>query len=272
MDKYLTAKLKLFTDNLLPNGLAVINSAIPECVYIKNFLQQNGIAFLTIGHHKADININILEQSIYSQKINFSYLDKNYDFTTSIIGNFQVTNILIAALLVQKIGYDFEAIIRLLPQINAPTGRLERVTDINHRFHVFVDYAHSADALSNSLMTLRNIIPKQGKLKVVFGCGGDRDKDKRLIMGQIAYRIADEVIITDDNPRSEDPAQIRLDILAGAPLAREIGNREEAIIKSINNLQIGDILLIAGKGHENYQIIGDKRIEFSDIKISKKQL
>ena len=151
-------------------------------------------------------------------------------------------------------------------------GRLQRITESDDEFQVFVDYAHTPDALKQSLFELQKIKNKAGKLYVIFGCGGDRDAMKRPMMGKIASDIADYVIITDDNPRTEDPRKIRSEIAEGAIDAEEIEDRKSAIVNTIARLKRDDILLIAGKGHEDYQIIGHEIIKFSDIEVARKAL
>ena len=147
---------------------------------------------------------------------------------------------------------------------------MQRITPADFEYQVFVDYAHTPDALEKSLQELKSIKHKSGRLYVLFGCGGDRDTMKRPIMGKIASDIADYIIITDDNPRTEDPRKIRSEIAGGAPEAEEIGDRKSAILETIAKLRQDDILLIAGKGHEDYQIIGSESSKFSDIDISTK--
>ncbi|MDR0296417.1 MAG: UDP-N-acetylmuramoyl-L-alanyl-D-glutamate--2,6-diaminopimelate ligase [Rickettsia sp.] len=263
MDNYLLAKLKLFTDNLLPTGVAVLNSEIAQLDYIKHYLQQRNIKFLTVGMNG---DLNIIDNTICT------YKGQKYNFTTDIVGSFQATNLLIAVMMVHLTGFPFEQVILKLPQIKAVKGRLERVSNNN----VFIDYAHTPDALEKSLLELKKIKSDKGLLKVIFGCGGDRDSSKRPLMGKVAAKIADEVIITDDNPRNEEPKLIRHHIIQGIIAITnsfiEIKNRKIAITKTINNLQKDDILLIAGKGHENYQIIGNKKLPFSDFDIASKAL
>nr|WP_253307757.1 UDP-N-acetylmuramoyl-L-alanyl-D-glutamate--2,6-diaminopimelate ligase [Rickettsia endosymbiont of Ceutorhynchus assimilis] len=263
-DAYLLAKLKLFTDNLLPSGLAVLNSDIAE---IEDYLNRHNIKFINVGK-KGDLKINKTVSSIQGQNINFTFNNKDYEFNTEIIGSFQASNLLIAAIAVHNSGFAFDKVINALIKIKAVKGRMERVKHTN----IFVDYAHTSDALEKTLTELKNIKLKGSKLIVIFGCGGNRDKSKRSLMGEIAARIADNVIITDDNPRNENPASIRKEIISGMSKANyiEIADREEAIKYGINNLKQDDILLIAGKGHENYQIIGDKKIPFDDAEIAKK--
>jgi UDP-N-acetylmuramoyl-L-alanyl-D-glutamate--2,6-diaminopimelate ligase len=178
-------------------------------------------------------------------------------------GSFQVENALVAAGLVLAIEgmARSEEVLAAVSQLQGVSGRLERVGEVNRALCV-VDYAHKPDALDHALEALRPFV--SGRLVCVFGCGGDRDRGKRPIMGQIAVRKADRVIVTDDNPRSENPAAIRADILAEAPGAIEIGDRREAIARAVSDLRPGDVLVVAGKGHETGQIVGDRTLPFSD--------
>jgi len=187
--------------------------------------------------------------------------NKTYQIHLPLVGEFQIENALVASGLAIATGSDPAAVFKTLDHLQGAKGRLERV-GTNHGAPIFVDYAHKPDALAKALDALRPYV--RGKLVVVFGAGGDRDRGKRPLMGAIAHEKADRVIITDDNPRSEDPAAIRRAILAAAKGATEIGDRREAIHRAIADLRAGDVLLIAGKGHETGQIIGDRVIEFSD--------
>ncbi|MCC8417692.1 MAG: UDP-N-acetylmuramoyl-L-alanyl-D-glutamate--2,6-diaminopimelate ligase [Rickettsia endosymbiont of Bryobia graminum] len=282
MDAYLLAKLSLFTNNLLPSAFVIINSEIEQSDFIKNYLQQHDIKFLTVGTN-GDVNIINTNQSVHGQDIKFTYQNKQYNFNTKIIGSFQASNLLIATLMVHITGFPFEDIITKLPEIQAVKGRLERVTnDLNQGYscnpenqkNIFIDYAHTPDALEKTLLELKKIKPVNGLLKVIFGCGGDRDSSKRPKMGEIASKIADQLIITDDNPRTEQPNLIRQQIIQGVTNSNylEIADRETAITQTIDNLQKEDILLIAGKGHEDYQIIGTQKLPFSDFEVAKKIL
>lgn len=271
MDAYLQAKLSLFTENLEEGGEAVVYSEIMFFDFIKNFLLEKNIPFCTVGSN-GDIKIRKNKQSLEGQHIVFEYKGKKYEFETNIIGSFQAVNLLIAAKLVNNLGLDLDQIVKKLPEIEAVAGRLQRVTDINCEYQVFVDYAHTPDALKKSLEELKKLKQQSGNLYVVFGCGGDRDKLKRPIMGKIASEIADNVVITDDNPRTEDPRKIRREIAEAAIKAEEVEGRRRAIIDTIAKLKKDDILLIAGKGHEDYQIIGKERFQFSDIEIVKEAI
>lgn len=274
MDDYMQVKLKLFYECLEPGGLAVINSDILEhCLFDRDFFKTHSINFKTVGNN-GDVRIHSTLQSLHGQKINFSYSNKEYSFTTNIIGAFQASNILISALLVCACGFEFDKLFDTFPYLTSVRGRLERVTHINSHYHIFVDYAHTPHAIENSLVELRKIKQQGARLIVLFGCGGNKDKTKRPIMGNIVSRLADYVIVTDDNPRTEDPGSIRKEILSGCNTDRinEIGDRREAIFQAVKSLQVGDILLVAGKGHEDYQVIGDKEIPFDDVAVVKEAL
>ena len=266
-ENYLLAKLKLFTEHLLHGGLAILNSDIEEIEFIKDYLHNHNIKFITVGK-KGDLEITKINGSLKGQNIDFIFNNRKYNFNTPIIGSFQASNLLIAALSIHYTGFDFNKIIEILTQVKSVKGRMERIGNAN----IFVDYSHTPDALEKALTELKNIKLRDSKLSVVFGCGGNRDKAKRSLMGSIAAKLADYVIITDDNPRNEDPKLIRAEIISGISKTNyiEIAGREEAIKYGINNLKQDDILLIAGKGHENYQIIGDKKLPFDDAEIVRK--
>lgn len=266
-ENYLLAKLKLFTDHLSEEGIAILNSDIEEIKFIKDNLDKHKIKYLCVGANDY-CKITKTSSSLKGQNINFIFDNKNYAFNTTIIGSFQASNLLIAGLSVYYTSFDFSKVISALTKVKAVKGRMERV----NRTNIFIDYAHTPDALEKALTELKNIKAKGGKLSVIFGCGGNRDTTKRKLMGKIAASIADNVIVTDDNPRHEDPKAIRQEIISGIETKNyiEIADRKEAIKYGINNLKEDDILLIAGKGHENYQIIGDEKIEFDDAEVAKK--
>lgn len=266
-ENYLLAKLKLFTEHLAKDGIAILNSDIEEIEFIKNYLDKHKIKYLCVGANDY-CKITKTNSSLKGQNINFIFDNKNYDFDTPIIGSFQASNLLISGLSVYYTSFDFSKVISALTKVKAVKGRMERIEDAN----IFIDYAHTPDALEKALTELKNIKVRGSKLSVIFGCGGNRDTTKRKIMGKIAASIADNVIVTDDNPRHEDPKAIRQEIISGIETKNyiEIADRKEAIKYGISNLKEDDILLIAGKGHENYQIIGDEKIEFDDAEIAGK--
>jgi UDP-N-acetylmuramoyl-L-alanyl-D-glutamate--2,6-diaminopimelate ligase len=180
------------------------------------------------------------------------------------VGAFQVENVLCAIGLVLACGVPALKIMEILPYLCSAPGRMELVGRTEQGSSVFIDYAHTPDALSRALQALRKHVTKEGRLKVVFGCGGNRDAGKRSQMGEMAHALADDVYVTDDNPRDEDAAFIRAQVLVACPKAHEIGDRRQAIQAAIQHMRPHDVLLIAGKGHEQGQIIGDQVIPFDD--------
>ena len=197
----------------------------------------------------------------FAQKLTLEHAGRKRDLRLPLVGEFQIENALVAAGLAIGTGSDPDQVFAALEHLEGAKGRLEKVGERNGA-PIFVDYAHKPDALAKALQALRPYAKR--KLVVVFGAGGDRDAGKRPLMGEIAAENADSVIVTDDNPRSENPAAIRAAILAAAKGARDIGDRAEAIRTAISGLQPGDALLIAGKGHETGQIVGDRTLPFSD--------
>ena len=196
------------------------------------------------------------------EELLFAWDGKTHKVRLDLIGGFQAANALVAAGLAIGSGADPAAVIGTLPALRTVRGRMERAARRQNGALVFVDYAHTPDALTTALTALRPHV--LGRLVVVFGAGGDRDRGKRPLMGEAAARAADLAYVTDDNPRTEDPAAIRAAVLAGCPEATEIGDRAEAILTAIDGLEPGDALLIAGKGHETGQIVGDDVLPFDD--------
>jgi len=261
LEDYFGAKLRLFTDLLPADGTAAIaadgdhaDKVIAACV-------ARGLKTLTVGAKGADIRLAEVVADGFDQLLTLVHAGVTVKIRLPLAGAFQAENALVAAGLALAAGATAENVFAALQNLKGAPGRLERVGDRNGA-PVFVDYAHKPDALEKALAALRPFA--QNRLIVVFGCGGDRDAGKRPIMGGIAARGADVVIVTDDNPRSETPAEIRAQILANAPGAREIGDRAQAIRAGVAELRPGDALLIAGKGHETGQIVGAQILPFSD--------
>jgi UDP-N-acetylmuramoyl-L-alanyl-D-glutamate--2,6-diaminopimelate ligase len=264
MDAYLAAKLRLFERLLAPGQPAVIDadSAIAETVIAA--CAARGLSVISVGKTGNILRLVEATPEDFATRLVVECAGKTYRLRLPLAGEFQAQNALVAAGLALATQGAPERIFAALENLEGTPGRLELVGRRNNA-PVFVDYAHKPDALEKTLGALRPLA--RGKLVVVFGCGGDRDSGKRPMMGEIAARLADEVIVTDDNPRSEDPASIRRAILAGVagrPNVREIGDRGTAIAAAIAKLESGDVLLIAGKGHETGQIVGDRKIPFSD--------
>jgi len=262
---YLAAKLRLFRDLVVDGGAAVI-SADHDCSHdVIEAARQRGLRLMTVGHKGdgAGEGIRVTANAIdgFAQRLELEHRGRRTSVHLPLVGEFQIENAVVAAGLAIGTGSDPEEAFAALEGLEGAKGRLERVGEHNGA-PIFVDYAHKPDALTKALQALRPYT--QRKLIVVFGAGGDRDAGKRPLMGAIAAENADEVIVTDDNPRSENPAAIRAAILASARGAKEIGDRFEAIGKTIAGLARGDVLLIAGKGHETGQIVGDRVLPFSD--------
>lgn len=261
VEHYLAAKLRLFTDLVVDGGAAVIAADHPQSQAVIDAARGRKFKVLTVGR-KGD-GIKLVDAAIdgFAQKLTVEYDGKSRQVRLPLVGEFQIENALVAAGLALATGGDAESVFAALEFLEGAPGRLELVGERNGA-PVFVDYAHKPDALAKALEALRPYAKR--KLVVVFGAGGDRDVGKRPLMGAIAAENADTVIVTDDNPRSENPAAIRAAIMATANGATEIGDRAEAIRAAVAGLQKGDALLIAGKGHETGQIVGDKVLPFSD--------
>jgi len=262
---YLAAKLRLFRE-LIPSGGAAVISADHDCsAQVLDAARGRGLRILAVGSRGdgAGEGIRLVDAEIdgFAQKLALEHRGRKFAVRLPLVGHFQIENALVAAGLAIGTGSDAEAVFACLERLEGAKGRLERVGERNGA-QIFVDYAHKPDALAKALQALRPYAKR--RLIVVFGAGGDRDAGKRPLMGAIAAENADHVIVTDDNPRSEKPEAIRAAILAAARGAKEIGDRAHAIRAAIDDLAPGDALLIAGKGHETGQIIGDRVLPFSD--------
>jgi UDP-N-acetylmuramoyl-L-alanyl-D-glutamate--2,6-diaminopimelate ligase len=262
---YLAAKLRLFRDLVIAGGTAVISADHDCSAEVIEAARENNLLTMMVGH-KGDgagegIRIAATLVDGFAQRLELEHRGRRYSVHLPLVGEFQIENAVVAAGLAIGTGSEPEKVFAALERLEGAKGRLERVGEHNGA-PVFVDYAHKPDALEKALQALRPYVKR--KLVVVFGAGGDRDAGKRPLMGAIAAENADEVIITDDNPRSEDPHLIRAAILSSAKGAVEIGDRAEAIGKAVAGLADGDVLLIAGKGHETGQIVGDRVLPFSD--------
>lgn len=263
--QYLAAKLRLFRELVPPDGAAVISADHDCSAEAIDAAKSHGLRVMAVGHDGdgAGEGIRLADAEVdgFSQKLALEHRGKRFAIRLPLVGEFQIENALVAAGLAIGTGSDAANVFASLEHLEGAKGRLERVGERNGA-PIFVDYAHKPDALAKALQALRPYAKR--RLIVVFGAGGDRDAGKRPIMGEIAAENADGVIITDDNPRSEKPEAIRAAILATAKGAREIGDRAAAIRAAIEELEEGDALLIAGKGHETGQIVGDQVLPFSD--------
>jgi UDP-N-acetylmuramoyl-L-alanyl-D-glutamate--2,6-diaminopimelate ligase len=261
VEDYFAAKLRLFSELLQPGGAAVVAADHEEAARVIAASKARGLRIMTVGRKGETIRLRNVGIEGFSQRIDISHEGRDQTLMLPLVGAFQIENALVAAALAIATGSDAARVFATLEDLHGAPGRLERVGERNGA-PIFIDYAHKPDALAKALDALKPFAKR--RLVVVFGCGGDRDAGKRPLMGEIAVAKADDVIITDDNPRSENPAAIRAAILAAAPRAREIGDRAAAIRTAVAQLQDGDVLLIAGKGHETGQIVGSRVLPFSD--------
>jgi UDP-N-acetylmuramoyl-L-alanyl-D-glutamate--2,6-diaminopimelate ligase len=261
-EDYASAKLRLFTEVLESPATAIINADSEAAPQFIDAARDHGLIVHTVGARGEHLRLLGQVRDGLGQQLRIGTGHAVHEVYLPLAGTFQASNALIAAGLVIGAGGDEIVAIRALESLRGASGRLELVASTRSGAPVFVDYAHTPDALETVLETLKPYA--SGRLKVVFGCGGDRDRGKRPEMGAIAARLADEAYVTDDNPRGEDPAAIRAAILAACPGGIEIGDRAEAIFAAIRGLKSGDVLVVAGKGHETGQIVGKEVLPFSD--------
>ncbi len=270
MDDYFAAKLKLFTQLAAKNSNAIINADIDQFEQLKKACLDNNHNFIDYGLDGQGLQIVSFSEKDSGQEVVIKYCQEEYKFFIDINVNFQVFNLICA------LGFIFAnqnlnsqqitSLLQKFDQLQSPTGRMQKVANYNEA-EIFIDYAHTPDALEISLKNARKLKPK--RLLVLFGCGGDRDHMKRPQMCQAACQNADYIIVTDDNPRNEDPAKIRQEIMASCDLEKsvEIDGRKNAIEKSLQMLTKGDIIILAGKGHEKYQSVKGQKIDFDEEKI-----
>ncbi len=260
-EAYFAAKLRLFEELLAPGGAAVIDADHDHADTVMAAAKARGLPIMSVGRKGTGIRLDQSMIDGFAQRLRLEYKGEHFQVRLPLVGEFQIENALVAAGLAISTGGVPGSVFAALEQLAGAKGRLERVGS-SRGAQIFVDYAHKPDALAKALDALRPYAT--GRLVVVFGAGGDRDRGKRPLMGNVAVAKADRVIVTDDTPRSEDAAAIRASIVAAARGAVEIGDRREAIRRAIADLCSGDVLLIAGKGHETGQIIGDRVVPFSD--------
>ena len=260
-EAYLAAKLRLFEELLPPGAPAVVNADGARAGDVVRAAEKRGLRLVTVGAKGETVRLEKLGRDGFAQTLTVRHAGRTYDVRLPLIGTYQVENAVVAAGLAIAVGEDPAVVIPALEGLSGVKGRLEIVGEKNGALAV-VDYAHKPEALEAALDGVRPFVT--GKLICVFGCGGDRDRGKRPIMGAISAARADVTIVTDDNPRTEEPAAIRAEILAAAPSATEVGDRAEAIRTAVRLMQPGDVVLVAGKGHETGQIVGQTVIPFSD--------
>lgn len=267
MEAYLTAKLRLFTEVVDKDGTAIVWADDPASAQVVAAIEGRGVRGISVGAKGTAIKLVERTPTPLGQTLEVEAESKNFTIKLPLIGAYQANNALVAAGLVWATGGELDTIFSNLARVQPVRGRLERAVITRAGAPVYVDYAHTPDALQAAIDALR--WHAKGRLITVFGAGGDRDTGKRPLMGAVATKYSDYVIVTDDNPRSEDPAAIRKAILMGAPGAVNIGGRREAIAAAIAEAGPDDIILLAGKGHEQGQEIGDRTLPFDDVTVAR---
>ncbi len=262
-EKYKNAKLRLFSDLINNNGTAVLNRDSNEFKEFSTVAKRNNISVISYGSDiRSDICLVSSIPKSVGQEIEINVSGKRERLLFPLFGDFQAHNAMCALGLVIASGADANKAIQSLGHLTGVKGRLELVAELSNRARIFIDYAHSPEALEKTLLSVKNYT--RGKLNLVFGCGGNRDEAKRITMGQIASKYSNKIYVTDDNPRKENPEKIRRAILSGCPDGLDIGDRRKAIFLAVSELEPGDILVIAGKGHETDQLYNDRVKPFDD--------
>ena len=262
---YLKAKLRLFSDLLIDDGTAVINADQPYTEAIVAVCRERGLPVILSGEQGDRVRLIQRLPETSGQRLSVEIDGAIHQILLPLVGDFQASNALCAAALALATGTNAETIVTAIESLQGVPGRMQLIGENTSGGTIYVDYAHKPDALRRALLALRP--HATGKLITVFGCGGDRDVEKRPEMGRIANELADDIYVTDDNPRGEDPAMIRRTILQACPDAIEIGDRRDAITQALARLGDGDILMVAGKGHETGQIVGGQVLPFDDAEV-----
>jgi UDP-N-acetylmuramoyl-L-alanyl-D-glutamate--2,6-diaminopimelate ligase len=267
MEAYFEAKMRLFDEVIDPGKTAVIWADDPKSGEVIERAKKRGLDVMTVGRKGETIQLVEQTPTPLGQSLTLQHGGMPYRLALPLIGAYQAANVMTAAGLVLATGGDWKSVYSAMGRVSPVRGRLERAVISRAGAPVYVDYAHTPDALEAAIQALRPHV--EGKLITVFGAGGDRDQGKRAPMGEVAARLSDVAIVTDDNPRGEDPARIRADILAGARGVIEVPGRKEAIARALEMAREGDIVLLAGKGHETGQIIGDRILPFDDAEVAR---
>ena len=271
MDEYFAAKMRLFDEVVASDGTAVVWTGDARSDEVIDHVRARGLKLITVGPGAETIELVSQTPTPLGQTLILRHGGKEHKLSLPLIGAYQAANVLVAAGLVLATGGEWAETFRGMARLAPVRGRLERAVITTGGVPVYVDYAHTPDAIEAAIAALRPHVAGhgQGRLIIVFGAGGDRDKGKRGPMGEVAARLADVAIVTDDNPRSEDPAAIRAAVLAGGAGLREIGGRRAAIAAAIAEAREGDIVLLAGKGHEQGQILADRTVSFDDVAVAR---
>ncbi|MCY4306544.1 MAG: UDP-N-acetylmuramoyl-L-alanyl-D-glutamate--2,6-diaminopimelate ligase [Aestuariivita sp.] len=263
IEEYFDTKLDLFRRVLIPAGIAVVNLNDPKGTKVCSVVKTSGRKVMTVGRLQGDLSLMGQRFDECGQEVAFTYQGKTHSIRLDLIGGFQAENVLLACGLVIATGENPDQVFDVLPKLTTVRGRMQLAAVRDNKASIYVDFAHTPDALIAALKSLRLHI--MGKLIAIIGAGGDRDRSKRSLMGRAASAHADTVFVTDDNPRHEEPSQIRADVIAGTKDAIEVSDRAEAILRGVDMLNPGDALLIAGKGHETVQIVGNVTYPFDDV-------
>lgn len=266
-EEYFAAKARLFDELLLEGGIVVINADGEGAEDFKALARRRGLKTITTGALGDDVKLLSIDVRPSGLRLAVETDGARYEIETGLIGAFQAENALLAAGIAIASGAAPSSAVQALEYVSGAPGRMQRVANDN-RLGVFVDYAHTPDAVATALRAVRP--HANGRVIAIIGAGGDRDNTKRSLMGAAAAQNADVVIVTDDNPRSEDPGAIRKQVMKGCPDAEDIGDREEAIATGVAMLRDGDVLLIMGKGHEAGQVVGDQTLPFDDVEVASK--
>ena len=271
MEDYFEAKMRLFDELLQPGRPAIVWTDDPKSDEVIERCRARGHKVMTVGRRGETVRLSSQEPSALGQTLQISHDGKDHRLALPLIGAYQAANVLTAAALVLATGGKWAEVFSAMQRVAPVRGRLERAVISRAGVPVYVDYAHTPDALEAAIAALRPHVSgsERGRLITVFGAGGDRDEGKRPEMGRVATALSDLVIVTDDNPRTEDPAAIRSAIMAQAPGAIEVAGRREAIAEALKMARSGDIILLAGKGHETGQIVGDRVLPFDDALVAR---
>ena len=267
MGSYFAAKMRLFDEVVAADGTAVVWTGDAKSAEVIEHARRRGLKLVTVGPEAETIALVSRASTPLGQQLVLRHEGREHKLGLPLIGAYQMNNVLTAAGLVLATGGDWPTTLSGMARVSPVRGRLERAVISRTGAPVYVDYAHTPDAIEAAIEALRPHV--EGRLITVLGAGGDRDEGKRPEMGAVAARLSDRVIVTDDNPRSEEPAAIRRAVLAGAPDAIEIGDRRAAIAEAIAMAGAGDIVLVAGKGHEQGQIVGDQVLPFDDVTVAR---
>lgn len=270
MENYYEAKKLLFTDIMEEGGVAVLNADIEVYGDLRKACKKAGHKVISYGHDGDDIQLLEEEPLANGQNLKISYFGKEKNIFIPLAGDFQAMNVLCALGMAGALTGKPDEMLNYVSTLKGAKGRLQYIGETEKGGAVYVDYAHTPDALENVISAMRS--HTSGKLHILFGCGGDRDRTKRPIMGEIAQEMADVVYVSDDNPRTENADDIRKQVMAGCPRAYNIGDRERAIRFAMSQLEKGDVLIVAGKGHETGQYVNGKILPFNDEEVISKYL